>query len=248
MYKKILFFIVIICCLAGGGFWYYTKYKVGNKQIPIPFFDQQPVLNETTSTPIQVLQEGQSATSSDVVAATSDMSNLIHVTTVSSSQEVVTPLTIEGDAVANWYDDEKFPVQIINEQGKILGSSVAQAKEQDTPGEFIPFIVTVDFDAGFYSTGYVVLQNASDKSVSLKMPVQFSQKTNERVSGGCKVTGCSSQVCADQDVVTDCSYKEEYMCYQKARCERQADGNCGWTQSKELRLCLDQFDEEQNTP
>lgn len=54
----------------------------------------------------------------------------------------------------------------------------------------------------------------------------------------CFKTGCSSQVCSDHTVVTTCEFRPEYACYQKAACERQADGNCGFTKSAELTACL----------
>ena len=51
---------------------------------------------------------------------------------------------------------------------------------------------------------------------------------------GCRVTGCSGQVCADEEVITICEWKEEYECYRNSRCERQPDGKCGWTQTPKL--------------
>jgi hypothetical protein len=54
----------------------------------------------------------------------------------------------------------------------------------------------------------------------------------------CIRTGCSSQVCSDHAVVTTCEFRPEYACYQKATCERQADGNCGFTKTAELAECL----------
>lgn len=248
MSKKILLSGVVLCCIAAGGLWYYTKYKVGDRQMKVPFLDNQFLEDDTTSTTAQAVPEGDTSTSSQRRDSLDEVRNLIRVSSVTSSQEISTPLVIEGEAVASWYDDEKFSVQIVNEQGKVLGSSVAQARQLDVLDEFIPFIVAVDFDPEFYFTGYVILQNAKEKSVSLKIPVEFVQKVIERTTGGCKITGCSGQVCSNQEAVTDCSYKEEYICYQKAHCERQPDGSCGWTQTKELGLCLDQFQEEQNTP
>ena len=56
--------------------------------------------------------------------------------------------------------------------------------------------------------------------------------------GECKATGCSGTVCSDQDVVTTCEFKAEYACYRDATCTRQADGQCGWTQTPELDACL----------
>ena len=59
------------------------------------------------------------------------------------------------------------------------------------------------------------------------------------VSGGCFVGGCSSQICSGEEgVVSTCEYRAEYACYQSGRCERQADGECGFTQTPELISCL----------
>lgn len=54
----------------------------------------------------------------------------------------------------------------------------------------------------------------------------------------CMKTGCSSQVCSDQEVITTCEFKPEYECFRKAACERQKNGDCGFTQTPELLACL----------
>ena len=56
--------------------------------------------------------------------------------------------------------------------------------------------------------------------------------------GACVKTGCSGQICAEQDMFSTCEYRPEYACYQTAACERQADGKCGWTQTPALTACL----------
>ena len=66
-----------------------------------------------------------------------------------------------------------------------------------------------------------------------------AQASPERpASNTCVVTGCSGQVCADREVVTTCEWRPEYACYRMATCERQPTGQCGWTQTPELRRCL----------
>jgi hypothetical protein len=57
-------------------------------------------------------------------------------------------------------------------------------------------------------------------------------------TGGCVKTGCSGQICADQDMFSTCEWRDEYACYQTATCERQANGQCGWTQTPALTSCL----------
>jgi len=57
----------------------------------------------------------------------------------------------------------------------------------------------------------------------------------------CTVDGCSDELCveAGNDVASTCEWREEYACYRSAVCERQADGNCGWTSTPELTRCLE---------
>lgn len=54
----------------------------------------------------------------------------------------------------------------------------------------------------------------------------------------CIVSGCSSQICGEESLMSTCEFREEYACYQKAKCERQGDGVCGWTMTDTLRSCL----------
>lgn len=60
----------------------------------------------------------------------------------------------------------------------------------------------------------------------------------------CVVAGCSNQLCIEESEmrggggVSTCEYRAEYACYQGATCTRQPNGHCGWTQTSELRQCL----------
>ena len=67
---------------------------------------------------------------------------------------------------------------------------------------------------------------------------QFYLRARKQTSRACFKTGCSNQVCADKEVITTCEWRPEYACYQKARCERQADGKCGFARTPELIACL----------
>ncbi len=55
----------------------------------------------------------------------------------------------------------------------------------------------------------------------------------------CFVGGCSGQICSENEgVISTCEFRPEYACYQTATCERQAGGECGWTETPELDACL----------
>lgn len=58
-------------------------------------------------------------------------------------------------------------------------------------------------------------------------------------TGQCFVGGCSAQLCTDDpEAVSTCEYRAEYACYKTAECKRQENGECGWTETRELRSCL----------
>lgn len=57
-------------------------------------------------------------------------------------------------------------------------------------------------------------------------------------AAACFTSGCSGQVCADHSVITTCEFLPEYGCYHAAKCERQGDGQCGFTPSAALSACL----------
>ncbi len=63
-------------------------------------------------------------------------------------------------------------------------------------------------------------------------------KVSDKSTGECVVTGCSSHICSDEMMMSTCEWTEAYACYQSAQCARQADGDCGWTQTPELESCL----------
>jgi hypothetical protein len=62
------------------------------------------------------------------------------------------------------------------------------------------------------------------------------------VGEGCKLGGCSGEVCqneGDEGAVSVCVYRPEYACFADfGRCEVQAGGSCGWTQTEELSSCI----------
>lgn len=74
-----------------------------------------------------------------------------------------------------------------------------------------------------------------------------SEEASEQEAGvkdGCVITGCNSEICVDEtesDIASICVYKPEYGCYKQATCQPQADGDCGWTQTEELKACLEEL-------
>ncbi|MGB5695793.1 MAG: hypothetical protein WBM46_09085 [Polyangiales bacterium] len=62
---------------------------------------------------------------------------------------------------------------------------------------------------------------------------------------GCVRAGCSGQLCVEEgmDIASTCEWRPVYECYQQATCERQQNGQCGFTPTYELVECLERFGE-----
>jgi Cys-rich repeat protein len=54
----------------------------------------------------------------------------------------------------------------------------------------------------------------------------------------CVVSGCNGEICGPTPMYSTCEARPGYGCFWNATCEPQADGQCGWTQTEDLTLCL----------
>ena len=56
----------------------------------------------------------------------------------------------------------------------------------------------------------------------------------------CQPEGCSGELCSNsRGLVSPCVFLPEFACYSSASCEAQSNGHCGWTQTPELLMCID---------
>ena len=57
---------------------------------------------------------------------------------------------------------------------------------------------------------------------------------------GCVVSGCSSEICADQAYYSPCWYLPEFECLQFTICGHFGpEGSCGWAETPEYLACLE---------
>jgi hypothetical protein len=176
-----------------------------------------------------------------------DKSDLIVVTSPRSHDKVKSPLTVRGKARGNWFFEASFPVELISSDGTVLAQTAAQAKGDWMTSDFVAFEATLSFpllklpseNTSLPVTLVLKKDNQSglpehDDSISIPLVVSTGTSTGS----ACRPTGCSGQLCSDEEVITTCEYRAEYTCYKSAECKRQADGTCGWRQTQALKQCL----------
>ena len=106
------------------------------------------------------------------------ISNLITLTFPTPGQIITSPVTVEGRARGYWYFEASFPVKLTDEYGNLLAISPAQAQDEWMTENFVPFKVTLTFDKGTATKGYLILEKDNPsgdpaKDQSLKIPVKF---------------------------------------------------------------------------
>ena len=111
-----------------------------------------------------------------------------------------------------------------------LGSTVS------TESETITFLSATPYpkEGKSIAEGEYVLTFAVARRVDIAPPL-----ASPPAQSACYVGGCSGEVCSDQkDIATNCMYSAEFACYKTAKCERQANKQCGWSDTATLRACL----------
>jgi hypothetical protein len=169
---------------------------------------------------------------------------LVRVTSPLPNSTITSPLTVEGEARGQWYFEATFGVRLLDGNGNEIAETYAEAQGEWMTPEFVPFRSTVTFAAPQTAEGVLILEKANPSGLpehagEVRIPVRFSTGQSQAGAGACFRGGCSGEICSDNpNVASACIFKPEFACYQNARCERQANGQCGWTQTPELTQCL----------
>jgi hypothetical protein len=143
-------------------------------------------------------------------------------------------------------DQFRYPTGLTVTLKKIDDSRCPQGVQCIWAGELAP---TFSFDSEIGETQEVKLGTVNNKKVTknngyLTFTLKDATKTTATLiihwAQSCYVGGCSAQICSDKkDAMSTCEFTPVYACYQKtSTCERQASGQCGWTETSALKACL----------
>ncbi|PIR04474.1 MAG: hypothetical protein COV59_00665 [Candidatus Magasanikbacteria bacterium CG11_big_fil_rev_8_21_14_0_20_39_34] len=245
---------VLVLCLMGVSVYlgYFIHMKFGNeKEKEIP---KEKVMQDLEVIPSPKVNIQDETTTKE---APLTFSNLVPEQTIKS------PVSIVGEAPGRYFFEGSFPVMVVDAHGKVIGDGIATAQGDWMTEKMVPFHTDIQFEwkpigmgeEPLPPTGFLIFQkdNPSDmreNDEEYRVPITFQESEDEksvpsskeeREKDGCVISGCSAQVCSDEKVLTDCMYKEEYICFQKALCERQRNGKCEWTMSKDISACVAQF-------
>lgn len=123
-------------------------------------------------------------TTKDNLKPTSTTGELINIKNVIPGQIIGSPLTIIGEARGSWFFEASFPVKIYGSNGQLLGSTIAQAKDDWMTDKMIPFTAELKFNLGTSTSGTLVFEKDNPSGLpenanELSMPVNFSTSTDK---------------------------------------------------------------------
>ncbi len=152
---------------------------------------------------------------------------------------IKSPVKVSGLVSGTWFFEGSFTVEIRDDNQNIIGRGPVTAKTEWMTTEKVPFEGIIPFSNPTTENGVIefIKEDPSglNKKTSYFLKVSFGDKLSE-----CSIGGCSSNICSDDsNIAGTCEWSEEYACYQKAICERQKNGKCEWTQTKEFKICME---------
>lgn len=117
------------------------------------------------------------------IGNTLEKANLIRLDSPYPGSEVVSPVTVRGEARGPWFFEASFPVFIVDWDGKVIGQGIATAGSDWMTEGFVPFTATVSFDvaqiSGEYARrGTLILKKDNPSGLpehddALEIPIRF---------------------------------------------------------------------------
>lgn len=114
--------------------------------------------------------------------------DILRLDTTFTDKDISSPLTIRGEARGTWFFEASFPVILTNWDGLIIAEGIATAQSDWMTEEYVPFEVTLVFDApykngdqDFMSRGSLILKKDNPSGLpenddAYEITVYFSQQ------------------------------------------------------------------------
>jgi hypothetical protein len=175
---------------------------------------------------------------------------LIKVFSPGPNDVIASPLKVAGEARGNWFFEASFPIELLdaNDNKITLEPAYIMTSDDWMVDDFVSFDAIVEFSTPQTQTGTLILYKDNPSGLpenddEIRIPVKFNlsdvSENNDNPLTECKPTGCSGQICADEDLVSTCEFLPHYICYSLTSCERQPSGECGWAETSEFLSCLE---------
>ena len=84
--------------------------------------------------------------------------DLIKVTSPEPSTTITSPMILKGQARGYWFFEASFPIQLVDDQGNEVTTTVAQAQSDWMTEDFVDFEATLNFTPGPNKPGKLIFK------------------------------------------------------------------------------------------
>lgn len=125
--------------------------------------------------------DGEPDQTSDFVSSVDSVSaGEVRVLSLKAGEVIESPLVIKGEAPGTWFFEASFPIQLMDSNGQVIATAIAQAKGDWMTTDYVPFEATLTFDGSLSGSGEGELVFKKDNPSGLpendgefRMPVRF---------------------------------------------------------------------------
>lgn len=112
-----------------------------------------------------------------IVAVTRD-EEMIVITKPQPYDVISSPLEIKGEARGAWFFEASFPIELLDANGDIVGTAIAQAQGDWMTEKFVPFKASIEFEATPVDKGTLVFKKDNPSGLAkyddeLRVPIIF---------------------------------------------------------------------------
>ena len=122
--------------------------------------------SEETTAKEQESKEAETTAKETETSLKETTADQIKVTTPIPNQIVESPLIIEGEARGTWFFEATFPVKLLDANGDVIATNIAQAQDDWMTEDFVPFKAQIEFEKPATDTGVLILEKDNPSGLS----------------------------------------------------------------------------------
>lgn len=105
--------------------------------------------------------------------------DLIVVESPRAYEEISSPFLIKGKARGSWFFEADFLIKLLDENGNLLATAIAQAQGDWMTTDFVPFEAKLTFSAPAAKKGFLVFEKDNPSGLpehadELRVPIEFN--------------------------------------------------------------------------
>ncbi len=119
-------------------------------------------------------------TNSPVAVSPAPIGNeYIVITSPLPNETIASPVQVSGKARGTWYFEASFPVEVVDQNGQVLGIGIAQAQGDWMTEEFVNFSANIVFSKPVGTTGKLIFRKDNPSGLpehdkQFEIPIKFS--------------------------------------------------------------------------